>query len=357
MKKILIIEDNVFLRENTAELLQLAEYEVLIAKNGKVGIEMARTENPDLIICDIMMPNLDGYGVLSILNKNPKTACIPFVFLTAKSEKSDFRKGMNLGADDYIVKPFAESDLFEVIETRLKRRVVLNKGLDKVEKHSNSLLQEAKRLSELENLPKDRKEKAFEIKEEIYREDDHANYLYFVMSGEVKCVKTDSHGKHFITQIYSKGDYFGYMSILEGDDCKSTAIAMKDTRVAIIPKHDFLLLIQKNQEVAAKFIKMLSGNVAERENRLLQLAYSPVGERVASTILSLINNDPETNSETPCINISREDLANIVGTAKESLIRALSELKKAGIIDIKGYDICVLNLERLKANANGFLML
>ncbi|HEU5146654.1 MAG TPA: response regulator, partial [Chryseosolibacter sp.] len=96
MKKILLIEDNPEVRENTSEILSLANYEVLVAENGKIGVDLAQRHKPDLIICDIMMPELDGYGVLHILSKNEQTAAIPFIFLTAKTEKSDIRKGMNL---------------------------------------------------------------------------------------------------------------------------------------------------------------------------------------------------------------------------------------------------------------------
>src|SRR4051812_20977154 len=105
MKKILLIEDNAGIRENTSEILSLANYSVITAENGKVGVELAQRERPDLIICDIMMPELDGYGVLHILGKKDDTASIPFIFLTAKTEKTDIRKGMNLGADDYLTKP------------------------------------------------------------------------------------------------------------------------------------------------------------------------------------------------------------------------------------------------------------
>src|SRR5690349_3150357 len=101
MKTILIIEDNKDVRENTAEILEMASYKVLQAENGKVGVDVAQNVKPDLIICDIMMPVLDGYGVIHLLNKNPETASIPFIFLTAKSERSDVRKGMEMGADDY----------------------------------------------------------------------------------------------------------------------------------------------------------------------------------------------------------------------------------------------------------------
>src|SRR4051812_33462814 len=110
MKKILLIEDSREMRENTAEILELANYNVITAANGKIGVEYAVKELPDLIICDIMMPELDGYGVLYMLGKNPATASIPFIFLTAKAEKTDLRKGMSMGADDYLTKPFEEME-------------------------------------------------------------------------------------------------------------------------------------------------------------------------------------------------------------------------------------------------------
>src|SRR5438067_8625614 len=111
MKKILIIEDNEDVRENTREILELSNYKVFEAENGKTGVETALKEKPDLIVCDIMMPVLDGYGVLHLLGKNEETSGIPFIFLTAKSEKTDFRKGMESGADDYLTKPFDGTEL------------------------------------------------------------------------------------------------------------------------------------------------------------------------------------------------------------------------------------------------------
>jgi CheY-like chemotaxis protein len=121
MKKILIIEDNTEVRENLSEILSLSGYQTISAENGKVGVEKALNDRPDLILCDVMMPELDGFGVLHILSKQPITSDVPFIFLTAKAEKDDFRKGMALGADDYIVKPFDDTILLQTIETRLKR--------------------------------------------------------------------------------------------------------------------------------------------------------------------------------------------------------------------------------------------
>ena len=125
MKKILIIEDNLEVRENTAEIIELANYEVITAENGKVGVQLALKEKPDLIVCDIMMPVLDGYGVYHSLSKHKESSLIPFIFLTAKSEKADFRKGMEMGADDFITKPFDGIELLNAIEVRLKKTELL----------------------------------------------------------------------------------------------------------------------------------------------------------------------------------------------------------------------------------------
>ena len=127
-KKILLIEDNAEMRENTAEILQLAHYKVIAAMNGKEGVELAEKEEPDLIICDIMMPVLDGYGVLHMLSKNEKTASIPFIFLTAKAERTDFRKGMEMGADDYLPKPFEPRELLARIRSVLRRSTGTSQG-------------------------------------------------------------------------------------------------------------------------------------------------------------------------------------------------------------------------------------
>src|ERR1051326_5480975 len=124
-KSILVIDDNNDIRENTAEILDLAGYKTFTAENGKKGVDMAVREKPDVIVCDIMMPELDGYGVLHLVRKNLETQNIPFIFLTAKTERSDFRKGMEMGADDYITKPFEDIELLNAIEIRLKKAEVL----------------------------------------------------------------------------------------------------------------------------------------------------------------------------------------------------------------------------------------
>jgi CheY-like chemotaxis protein len=156
MKKILLIEDNKDVRENTAEILQLAQYNVVTAVNGKEGVELAKKEKPDLIICDIMMPVLDGHGALHLLSKNEETASIPFIFLTAKAERGDFRKGMEMGADDYLTKPFDDVELLNAIESRLKKNEILKKEFTKNFAGISDFINEAKGIESLKKLSEER---------------------------------------------------------------------------------------------------------------------------------------------------------------------------------------------------------
>ncbi|MCB0760795.1 MAG: response regulator [Flavobacteriales bacterium] len=348
MKKILLIEDNLDMRENTAEMLELANYNVRTAENGKIGVEIAKEWIPDLIICDIMMPQLDGYGVLHMISKNPDTSTIPFIFLTAKAEASDVRKGMNMGADDYLTKPFSEVDLLDTIEVRFKKSEITRKAFERTEEGLETFFDEARGLSELQQLSAERRTKMYKKKETIFREGDYANYLYFITSGKVKCVKSDDYGKDLVTDIFGEGEFLGYMGLLEGDEYIETASALEDTVLSIIPRMEFLELIRKNRDVAATFIKMLANNVKDKEIRLLQLAYSPVRERVAHTLLNLHRQFGKGEQEESGIKFSREDLAAIVGTATESLIRQLSDFKEEGLIKVKGREIRVLDEQGLQ---------
>jgi CheY-like chemotaxis protein len=125
MSKILVIEDEDLIRDNIVELLEAEDFEVFNAENGKIGVKLAFQHQPDLILCDVMMPELDGYGVLTALQKNPTTATIPFIFLTAKADLVDLRKGMQQGADDYITKPCTATELLKSIVIRLEKHATL----------------------------------------------------------------------------------------------------------------------------------------------------------------------------------------------------------------------------------------
>src|ERR1041385_473660 len=228
MKTILIIEDNRDVRENTAEILELAGYRVLQAENGKLGVEVAQSMKPDLIICDIMMPVLDGYGVIHLLSKSVDTASIPFIFLTAKNERSDFRKGMEMGADDYISKPFDDIELLKAVESRLKRNELLKAEYSKNVAGLNKFFDEVQKIDDLKKLSNDRRIKAYKKKEIIYSEGHNPVYLYFLSKGRVVCSGVHEYGKELITTLIKEGEFFGYASLLENKPYFETAEAMED---------------------------------------------------------------------------------------------------------------------------------
>lgn len=348
MKTILIIEDNNDVRENTAEILELANYTVLQAENGKQGVEIAQQAKVDLIICDIMMPVLDGYGVIHLLSKNSATASIPFIFLTAKSERMDFRKGMEMGADDYISKPFDDIELLKAVESRIKKNEILKAEFSKNVDGLNKFFDEVKKIDDLKMLSTDRRVKLFKKKENIFSEGNSPVYLYFLVKGKIKNYKSHEYGKELITTLYKEGDFFGYTALLDEQPYAETAEAMEDSEVCLIPKEDFFSLMYNNINVMKIFVKMLSDNVVEKEKQLVNLAYSSVRKRVAEALVLLQDRYDNKNDKNFSISISREDLANIVGTATESLIRTLSDFKEEKLLEVKGSNITIVNLEKLK---------
>jgi len=354
MKKIVLIDDDNDILETTFEILELSGYEVYTANNGKEGIKKVKNINPDVIICDINMPVLNGYEVFRILNRMPKTSSIPFIFLSSNGQNDHIRKGMNLGADDYISKPFKEIDLLDSIETRIKRNKIIKLNFDNNIDGLNEFIDVANKIMPLNKIKNNKLRKHFLKDEIIFNEDENINYIYFIIKGKVKRFSRDSHGKEFLDDIHNENDFFGYLNFFIDNNGKHrrTAVALEPTELALIPKIEFKKLIQ-NREIASGFIKILSGNIFNKEARLLQLAYASVRERVANAILCLLKNQNNKLDEN-LLNISRYDLANVVGTSKESLIRTLSEFKKDGVIKTSRASLKVINKKALIKASEGF---
>ncbi|KAA3647544.1 MAG: response regulator [Bacteroidetes bacterium] len=340
--KILVIEDDRIMRENTSELLELSGYEVASAENGKKGVELVKTFKPDLIVCDIMMPELDGFGVLYILSKNPKTANIPFIFLSAKTEKIDLRKGMNLGADDYITKPFDDMELLSAVESRLRKLENFKKEYSNQLVDIESLLSDASDLKIIESLTETRKLYPYDAKEFIYREGDMPQFLYFINRGKVKTYRLNDDMKEYILEVHSAGDFLGYKSLIEDRDYDEYAVPLEKTEIYKIPKLEFLNLIYSNQEVANKMIQMLSKRVTEKEQQLVQLAYDSVKKRI---ILQIKKLSKDFNQKE--IDFSRGDFAKLIGTSKETLVRVLTSLKEDGLITSNGHNVEIIDFHGL----------
>lgn len=352
MKKILLIEDNDDIRENTAEILGLANYEVTTAANGKIGVELALQVIPDLIVCDIMMPVLDGYGVLHAVQKNETIKNTPFIFLTAKTERTDFRKVMEQGADDYITKPFDGTELLNAIDIRLRKIEALKQYLNPTIEDLTILLQTSYGKNDMQALAENRNVNKYKKKQVVYGEGNHPNRLYYVVSGKVKAYKTNDDGKELVTELYCPGDFFGYIAMLEETVYHDTTEAMEETTLSVIPREDFDELLNTNSQVAKKFIQLLAKNISEKEEQLLGLAYNSLRKKVAEALMLLQKKYKTEGTHDFEISISRESLATIAGTATESLIRTLSDFRNENLIDIKAGNIVILNEKKLKGLIN-----
>jgi CRP-like cAMP-binding protein/CheY-like chemotaxis protein len=348
MEKILVIEDNEEVRENIAEIIQLSGYEVITADNGKTGAEKAISEKPDLIICDIMMPVLDGYGVLHLLNKHEETAGTPFIFLTAKSERSDFRKGMEMGADDYITKPFDGIELLNAVESRLKKLAYLRRTFEPDQNGVNEFIDGACQLGNITLTSDEREICHYPKKHLLYAEGQRPKSVYYVVSGKVKTYLVNEDGKEFITHVYGTGDFFGYLAMLEEMNYKDNAQVLEDAELMLIPRKDFLNLILCDLRISHQFIRMIAHNTASDEENLLNLAYNSLRKKVSFGLLKLMEKYKTEEKAVVELDISRENMASTVGVATESLIRTLGDFKTEKLIDIQNGKVIILNEKKLR---------
>lgn len=349
MKNILVVEDDTDIRESVAEILSLANYNVATAINGKEGLNSVHERMPDLVISDIMMPVLDGIGLLRILRKDPGTEEIPFIFLTSQSDRANFRAAMDTGADDYITKPFNGDELLKAVENRFKRVAVMKKNLSHDLKGLSELM-EAHSNETLEKLSQEHECNTYAKKQVVYKEAHQPHYLYFIQEGKVRTYKTHEDGKQLVTQLYSKGDFLGYTALLEESAYHETAEAIEETELALIPRKAFEALLHKNPEVQEKLIKMLAKDIAENEKHLLGIAYDTLRKKVAHAFVYLQAKYHNDKSAPFVIDMARGDLAAIAGTATESLIRTLAEFKLEKLIKINPKDnkITILSPEKIE---------
>ncbi len=347
MKKVLFIEDDTVVRENTAELLELSDYEVITAANGKSGAALAKKELPDIVVCDIMMPEMDGYGVLQTLAEDPVTQHIPFIFLSAKTEHKDIRKGMDLGADDYLTKPFEEEELISAIESRMAKVSILRKLRENEEASTpEDEEQQITSLQDLREFVKGYEEQNYKAGEIIYEEGKQSNHFFFVDKGVVKSHQMDQYGKELITSLYKEGDFFGNISFQKTTAYQEYATAMEDTRVYAVSKEELKDILSKNSKITFDLIDVMGENISGIKEQLLEMAYGSVRKKTARTIL--LFSQKIRRFPTQSIRISRSDLASVAGMASETLIRTLSDFKKEGLIEIEGRNIKILNVEALK---------
>lgn len=354
MKTILIIDDNADVRMVIREVLELSNYKVIAAIDGKEGILLAKEKKPDLIICDIMMPVMDGYAVIHALQKFPETQSIPFIFLSAKAERTDVRKGMDLGADDYIVKPLnSPEELLNAVESRLRKAELIKKEIGPGLEGLNNLVASVNGKDLLKNMTDEGNTQSYKKRQVIYSEGAYPKCLFYVQAGKVKVFKANDDGKELVTDICTAGDFLGYHAIIEDGQYKETAQALEETQLIAIPAADFKNLLDNSREVLHKFIQLLANNIAERENQLVALAYNSLRKKIADALITIYKKfKKDTDDGNAAISIGRENLANFTGTAKESVIRTLSDFKDEKLIDIKDGNIVILERKKLENMVN-----
>lgn len=351
MKKILVIEDEPEVRENITEILQLSDYEVLKAEDGLSGVELALKAAPDLIICDIAMPRLDGYEVLYSLHRHPRTSGIPFIFLTASAEKEQIRKAMTAGADDYLFKPFEGIELLKAVESCFKKRQLRRTTAAQRSPLPGELRPAS--IMELLRLQPDLRDIHFLHKKQmIYQEGQRPTAIYYLVTGKIKIYRVHPDGKEFITNIAGGGEFLGYTALLQDINYQNSAQVLDEGALMVIPKQEFLQLMMTDNRVAQHFIDLLARDVKAQEHSLINLAYNSLRKRVANGLLQLMEKFPEGVGDSISIGISRDNLSHYIGSATESLTRTLSDFRNEKLIDIRDGKIYLLNRERLSNLAN-----
>lgn len=340
--KILLIEDNTEMRENIAEILEISDYIVFTAEDGLKGIQAARQHQPDLILSDIMMPNLDGLGMLKIINQDEHLKDIPVILLTAKAEKDDFRKGMNLGAEDYLVKPFEAADLLAVIEKKINKykrisRLKFGKSLTGI-LDLNSI----QTVPQVKQLLDQTESKTLGKKTKIWNIGDNVNHVYFLEGGVAKEVIESVGDKELILNFYLGPGVIGlnrifhirYSSVLE---------LIEECAIKSIPKKLIEDIIIKENLLYA-YQAFCTAYSQEYVQRLSINSYGNVREKVAYHLILLSGLFKDK-----AIALSRDDLAAYCGMAKETLIRMLTEFKEEKLIHLDSEGISLLQVQKLNA--------
>ena len=344
MQKILLIGPLQQLQENIGELLLLHQYQVILAANGKTGVAMAKEQHPDMILCEMSMTGIDGLGVLATIRKDPLLEKVPVIFLADKYNARLFREAMNLGADDYLIRPFSNNDLLQTVENRLQRyqyqTALPAPGPSPEQDH------DLKRM--IREFTENRNTMRLAPQEIVYKDGGTPRYLYYISAGKVKTVKTHEDGKDLVIGLYKKGDFFGYVALLEETPYKATAVVMEEAEIVLIPRKDAEEIFNRTPYIITRFVKMLAQHLTEKEERLLGIAYDTLRKKVASALVHLRNKYQQPGGANFVINISREELATVAGTATESLIRTLSDFKSEKLIAIRNGSITLLDAGKLE---------
>ncbi len=347
MKVILIVEGNKSIAKNLAEMLVLANYKTLEATDGHQGIEIAAKYKPDLIISNLVLPGIDGLSMVHIIRHDPETQTIPVILLTPNRNLDDFRKAMDSGANDCLALPIKSNELLNAIENIFRMYNAIKKHLY-IEYTRPDNLPVPVSNQTIEKLTLNINTTTYQKKTVVYKQGKRPDYVYYIVKGKVRTYKVHEEGRQLVIGLYSSGDFLGYNALFEETPYKEIAETTELSELVCIPRTDFENMVYKNQTVANKLLKMLAKNVTEHEQQLIGNAYNTLRKKVAGALISLEKKYKSDNGQRYCIDMSRNDIAAIAGTAAESLIRTLNEFKNEEMILIrKNHNIEIVNSQKL----------
>lgn len=366
MKTILLVGFNDESRIHITEVLQMASYTIVHARTGREAVGVAVREHPDLVMCSMESESFDAYGLLRMLNSNRATSGIPCILCGDFTGKSEIRRAMESGADDVLERNCSDAEMLGAVSSRLLRFSNRNQA---EERYSDAILGEKVNgaaepdlsLSgtmsntsdgiDVSLLHKHGRMKRFKKNETIYTEESTPHAVYYLVRGKIKTYRTHELGKEYITGLYAEGQFFGHIAALEEKVHTDAAQALDESDIIVVPNSEFLTVLLHSAVMSQRFLRMLADELDSKDDSLVKLAYNSVRKRVADALLAL-ERQYHVTPDPFHIAISRENLANLAGTATETTIRTLHDFKEEKLIDIKGSTIRILNLEKLKSMRN-----
>ena len=340
MTQLLLVEDNKSRRKNILTTLEMAQYKIDTATSIQGCIKKALTSKPQLIICNADLHNKNGHTIESFIDKYPLLRNTPLLFFSDGPGKRTESVRLNDAVIRFVDHPFTSTSLLKAVEEVLTARAVNMPGKENIEPITAKMtLAEFANNREIQHVKK---------KHAIYMEGNHPLRLFYIQRGKVKTIKTNNEGKELTIGLYNEGEFLGYPALLEGTNYKDTAVAMEDCELSIIPKEEFGELMQTNRQAAGEFTRLLARDFSEKEEQLVGIAYNSLRKRVADALMTLQQKFFKASKTPFSMHISREDLANLAGTATESLIRTLSDFKNEKLIEIKKGNIIIRDAGRLQ---------
>ena len=342
---LLVVDDDAEITRLLTRYFSTHGFRVSSVGDGAQMRQLLASEAVDIVMLDLGLPGEDGLALTRHLREHWHG---PVIIITGRGETVDRVVGLEMGADDYITKPFDDIELLNAVEIRLKKYDILQNKYAAGEKGAAELITELNAAGMLDLDPNNYDTVELPKKQHLYQEGRRPKYVYYLLKGKIKAYRIHEDGKEYITNLYAAGDYIGYLPLLDNNPYENSAVVLEEAELAQIPKDEFLNALYKDIRIATRFIRLIAQNVQEKEERLLQLAYGSLRKRVAKALIDIYKKYAGEKATPVTLDISREDIAQYVGTATESLIRTLSDFKSEKLIDIREGKIRIADLQKLE---------